>query len=89
MKSPSWRDGFQWYCAVVNPGCYGRAESGLYAAGYPTLSPKYRRWISHARTKTAKEYPLMVPYLFVGCDRASFFQVRAINGIDSLLSTGD
>jgi hypothetical protein len=51
---------------------------------FSAFAPKYRRWISHARTKTAKEFPLMMPYLFVGCDRASFFQVRAINGIDKL-----
>jgi transcription antitermination factor NusG len=61
----------------------------LYATGFPTLAPKYRRWVSHARTKTAKEYPLMVPYLFVGCDRAAFFQVRAVNGIESLISSSE
>ena len=43
-------------------------------------------WVSHARTKTAKEYPLLAPYLMVACDRSAFFHVRAINGIESLIS---
>jgi transcription antitermination factor NusG len=86
QQPPEWREDFRWYCAVVNPGCYARAEGGLYAAGYPTLAPKYRRWVSHARTKTAKEYPLLVPYLMVACDPSSFFHVRATGGIESLIS---
>lgn len=81
----------KWFCAVTNPNCQARACLGLYQAGYRTFYPKVRRWVSHARVKTAKEKPLLGRYIFVELDpendRQSFFQIRAVNGIECILSS--
>lgn len=78
----------QWYCAVSNPGCERRAELSLYAAGFCTFVPKVRRWVSHARTKTAKEKTLLGRYIFVAVDREtqSFDAVRRAHGIEGFVS---
>lgn len=79
----------KWFCVMTNPNCQGRAALGLYAAGYRTFMPKVRRWVSHARTKVAKEKPLLGRYLFVEVDhpRQSFGTVKAVNGVETLIST--
>lgn len=84
-------DTARWYCAVTNPNCQPRACLGLHELGYRTFYPKVRRWVSHARVKTAKEKPLLGRYIFVEVDikndQQSFFQVRAVNGVEYILST--
>jgi transcription antitermination factor NusG len=84
-------DTAKWFCAVTNPNCQARAALGLYELGYRTFYPKKRRWVSHARTKTAKEKPLLGRYLFVEVDqpRQSFGAVRAVNGIEGFVSNPD
>lgn len=81
----------KWFCAVTNPNCQARAALGLYDLGYRTFYPKVRRWVSHARVKTAKEKPLLGRYIFVEVDpkneQQSFYAVRAVNGIESVLSS--
>jgi transcription antitermination factor NusG len=79
----------QWYCIVTQPGCEVRAELSLYAAGFCTFAPKVRRWVSHARTKTAKEKPLLGRYVFVAIDEEtqSFDAVRRAHGVDSFVAT--
>lgn len=81
----------KWFCAVTNPNCQARATLGLYEAGYRTFYPKVRRWVSHARTKTAKEKPLLGRYIFVEVDqpRQSFGAVRAVNGIEGFVANPD
>lgn len=81
----------KWFCAVTNPNCQARAALGLYELGYRTFYPKARRWVSHARTKTAKEKPLLGRYIFVEVDhpKQSFGAVRAINGIEGFVSNPD
>lgn len=81
----------KWFCAVTNPNCQARAALGLYEIGYRTFYPKVRRWVSHARTKTAKEKPLLGRYIFVEVDqpRQSFGAVRAVNGIEGFVSNPD
>ena len=81
----------KWFCAVTNPNCQARAALGLYEMGYRSFYPKTRRWVSHARTKTAKEKPLLGRYLFVEVDqpRQSFGAVRAVNGIEGFVSNPD
>lgn len=74
-----------WYCAITNPGCHWRAENGLAELGYRSFWPKYRKWVSHARTKTAKEYPVLGRYLFVEVTDGNFFAVRNVNGVDDFL----
>lgn len=77
-----------WYVAITNPNCHRRAESGLAAIGYRAFWPKLRKWVSHARTKQAKEYPILGRYVFVEIPDGEFYAVRAVNGIEALL-TGD
>jgi transcription antitermination factor NusG len=93
----------QWFCAVTNPNCQARAALGLYELGYRTFYPKVRRWVSHARTKTAKEKPLLGRYIFVEVDQPlfdergrrvyepvqSFGEVRGVNGIEGFVSNPD
>jgi transcription antitermination factor NusG len=77
-----------WYIAITNPNCHRRAESGLAAIGYRAFWPKLRKWVSHARTKKAKEYPILGRYIFVEIPDREFYAVRAVNGVEGLL-TGD
>jgi transcription antitermination factor NusG len=77
-----------WYIAITNPNCQRRAESGLAAIGYRAFWPKLRKWVSHARTKQAKEYPILGRYVFVEIPDGEFFRVRSVNGVEGLL-TGD
>ncbi len=76
-----------WYIAITNPNCHRRAEAGLAAIGYRAFWPKLRKWVSHARTKVAKEYPILGRYVFVEIPDAEFFHVRNVNGIEGLLTT--
>jgi transcription antitermination factor NusG len=77
-----------WFIAITNPNCHRRAESGLAAIGYSAFWPRYRKWASHARVKIAKEYPVLGRYLFVEIPNENFWAVRAVEGIEGLL-TGD
>ena len=93
----------KWFCAVTNPNCQVRATLGLYELGYRTFYPKIRRWVSHARVKTAKERPLLGRYIFVEVDQPlfdargrqvyeplqSFGEVRGVNGIEGFVSNPD
>lgn len=81
----------RWYLATTNPNCEARAVLGLYAAGFRTFVPKVRRWVSHARVKKAVERPLLGRYVFVEIDfpKQSFHAVRAVNGVECLLSNPD
>jgi transcription antitermination factor NusG len=80
----------RWYCAITNPNCQARASLGLHEIGYRTFYPKVRRWVTHARTKQAKDKPLLGRYIFVEVDpendQQSFYAVRAVNGVESVLS---
>jgi len=77
-----------WYVAITNPNCHRRAEAGLAELGYRAFWPKLRKWVSHARTKVPKEYPILGRYLFVEIPDANFWKVRNVNGVEALL-TGD
>lgn len=81
----------KWFCAVTNPNCQARAALGLYEIGYRTFYPKVRRWVSHARVRVAKERPLLGRYIFVEVDprndQQSFYAVRAVNGVEAVLSS--
>lgn len=81
----------RWFCAITNPNCQARAALGLHELGYRTFYPKVRRWVTHARVKQAKDKPLLGRYIFVEVDpkndQQSFYAVRAVNGIESVLSS--
>jgi transcription antitermination factor NusG len=81
----------RWFCAVTNPNCQARAALGLHERGYRTFYPKVRRWVTHARVRKAKEKPLLGRYIFVEVDpkndQQSFYAVRAVNGIEAVLSS--
>lgn len=74
-----------WYIAVVNPNCHRRVESGLAALGYRALWPKTRKWVSHARRKVAKEYPVLGRYLFVEVPDRNFYSIGNVNGVEALV----
>lgn len=88
-SEPTLSDTAEWFCVMTNPNCQGRAALGLYAAGYRTFMPKVRKWVSHARVRKAVEKPLLGRYLFVEVDhpRQSFGAVKAVNGVETLIST--
>lgn len=75
-----------WYVAVTNPNCHRRAEGGLAELGYRSFWPKLRKWASHARTKVAKEYPILGRYLFVEIPDGNFWAVRNVYGVEALLT---
>lgn len=75
-----------WYIAITNPNCQRRAEMELASLGYRTFWPKMRKWVSHARTKKAKEYPVLGRYLFVEIPDHNFYTVRSVNGIEALIT---
>lgn len=81
-------NGPKWFCYVSAPNCEKRAEYHLGRAGYRTFSPRLRKWISHARVKTAVERPLLGRYHFVEVDypRQSFGAVRSAQGVESVVS---
>ena len=74
-----------WYVAITNPGCHRRAESGLAAIDRRAFWPKLRKWVSHARTKIPKEYPILGRYLFVEILDGNFWAIRNVHGIEGLL----
>jgi transcription antitermination factor NusG len=78
-----------WYIAITNPNCQRRAECELAALGYRAFWPKLKKWVSHARTKIAKEYPILGRYMFVEITDGDFFTVRKVNGIEALLTNQD
>lgn len=78
-----------WYVAITNPNCHRRAEGGLHDIGYRAFWPKMRKWVSHARTKVPKEYPILGRYLFVEIPDGNFWAVRNVNGIECLLTDQD
>ena len=75
----------RWLMCLVNAICDRRAGAGLAAIGYRSFWPKLRKWVSHARTKKAKEYPILGRYVFVEIPDHEFYAVRAVNGIEGLL----
>jgi transcription antitermination factor NusG len=81
----------QWFCVVTNQNCQARAALGLHEIGYRTFYPKVRRWVTHARVRKAKDKPLLGRYIFVEVDQKndqqSFYDVRAVNGVESVLSS--
>jgi hypothetical protein len=80
-----------WFVAIVNPNCHRRAEAGLAAIGYHSFWPKMKKWVSHSRTKIAREYPILGRYVFVeipidpATGEREFHRVRSVNGLESLL----
>jgi len=78
-----------WYIAITNPNCHRRAEAGLAAIGYRAFWPKLRKWVSHARTKKAKEYPVLGRYLFVEVPDNNFYAVGSVNGVEAIVKGCD
>jgi transcription antitermination factor NusG len=80
-----------WYVAITNPNCHRRAEAELAALGYRSFWPRLRKWVSHARTKTAKEYPILGRYMFVEVQanddgETDFWTPRNVNGIEAFVT---
>lgn len=89
QRPPDLSDTARWYCAVTRPGCQVRASLGLYELGYRTFYPTARRWVSHGRTKVAKNFPILNRYIFVEIDhpRQSFGMACLVNGVETILSS--
>jgi transcription antitermination factor NusG len=81
-------DTAQWFCSVIKPNRMLRAEYDLARLGYRCFYPKRRKWVSHARTKKAKEEPILGRYLFVEVDqpRQSFATIRNVFEVESMVS---
>ncbi len=80
----------QWFCLVVSPGRVRQIEAELSALGYRAFQPRAKRWVNHARVKTAKETPVfgLGRYLFVEVNPylQSFGPVMAVRGVQSVIS---
>lgn len=75
-----------WFCVVTNPNCLKRAELELASLGLRSFTPKKRVWVSHARQRRPVDKPILGRYLFVEVPDGNFGQVRAVNGIESIIS---
>lgn len=80
-----------WFVAITNPNCHRRAEAELAALGYRSFWPKLRKWVSHARTKQAKDYPILGRYMFVELEpneegETDFWTPRNVNGIEAFVT---
>lgn len=76
-----------WYVAITNPNCHRRAEAELAALGYRAFWPKLRKWVRHARSQVAKEYPILGRYMFVEVPDGNFWNIRNVNGIEALVTS--
>lgn len=78
----------RWYCAFVRPNRHRRAELELQRLGFRTFYPRARKWISHARVKTAAERPILGRYLFVEVDfpAQSFGEVLGLFDVEGMVS---
>lgn len=61
----------RWYAVHARPSAEAKAAENLLRQGYAAYLPRHRRWVRHARRRTAVLRPLFPRYLFVGIDRAS------------------
>lgn len=75
-----------WYCITTNPNCQRRAEAELAQLGYWVFWPRIKKWATHARARTAKEYPLLARYMFVNIPDKEFGRVRCVNGVESFVA---
>jgi transcription antitermination factor NusG len=77
----------RWFCAIVKANRHKRAELDLGQLGFRSFYPRSRKWTSHARVKTAKEFPILGRYIFVEIDypRQSFLTVDQVIYIDGLI----
>lgn len=85
----SFSDGSRWYAVMTNIRCEERAKVGLMAQGFRVFLPVQRRWVRHARVKTAVNRPLLSRYLFVETDanKRGFFDIRTTDGVEALICT--
>lgn len=61
------------------------ALSSLKALGITAYLPLERRWVRHAREKTAKGYPLLPGYLFAELTAADVPRVMDAQGVHTIL----
>jgi len=82
--------GADWYCVIVEAGRQRQIRAVLADKGYRAFVPMVKRWVKHARVKTAKERPLLGRYLFVELDpvNQSWLPVTATPGVQAVISNG-
>lgn len=80
----------QWYAIYTHTGNEKRAEIELKERGYEVYLPVETVWCRHSRSKTRRDRPLLVRYLFVGLKVGqSFYQVRSAPGVEKILGLND
>jgi len=77
----------RWFCIIVKVGRHKRVELDLARLGYRSFYPRAKRWISHARVKTAQERPILNRYMFVEVDhpRQSFDLISSNRDVDEII----
>lgn len=80
-----------WYAAYTQPNQETRALENLARQGYQVYLPRCRRWVRHARRRSAVLRPLFPRYLFVGLDRLTerWRPIRSTVGVVGLVSCGE
>lgn len=82
--------GNRWYAVYTHIKAEERVQKGLDSKGYRTFLPKGKRWVTHARVRTPKEFPLLSRYLFVENDpNFGFSDIRDTDGVEEILSNCD
>jgi transcriptional antiterminator RfaH len=59
----------RWYAVHTRPASEAKAAEHLRRQGYEAYLPRHRRWVRHARRRSAALRPLFPRYLFVAIDR--------------------
>lgn len=80
----------KWYVAVTQPKCEAKVRGDLQMSGYRAFFATRRTWVSHARTKRVKDFPVFPRYLFVEVDypRQGYPGEWVSRDLESILGVG-
>lgn len=83
-------DAGQWFIARTKPRCEFRAIEGLAEIGVTAYAPAETRFRGRGAARKAVQYPLLASYVFfILTPQDSFYNVRRIDGVSSILLGGD
>lgn len=83
-------DSGQWFIARTKPRCEFRAIKGMEGVGITAYAPVETHFRGRGAARRAVQYPLLASYaFFLLTPKDSFYNVRRINGVSSILLGGD
>lgn len=75
-----------WYVAIVARAAHKSVERELALRDCASFYPRLKRWVTHARRKTARERPLLGQYVFAEIDKPNFDRISTIQGLRRFLT---